>query len=67
MGLKKFMLKKGSLHQEEINKKLQMIEHEQDSDKSSDRDEMKESDWKNEQYYLLPENVRIAIDSAKMK
>ena len=59
------MLKKTSLDQEALDKKLASLEHE--SDKSSERGEIKESDWKNEQYYQLPENVRAAIDTAKMK
>ena len=37
------------------------------SDASSDREQIKEGSWKNDQYWALPENVRKAIDMAKMK
>ena len=37
------------------------------SNGSSDRAEIEEGSWKNEQYWALPENVRNAIDVAKMK
>jgi hypothetical protein len=40
---------------------------EKHSDKSSERGEIKESEWKNDQYWALPPNVRKAIDIAKMK
>jgi len=38
-----------------------------ESNGSSDRAEIEEGSWKNEQYWALPENVRNAIDVAKMK
>ena len=38
-----------------------------DSGNSSDRDFIAAGSWKNEQYWQLPENVRNAIDVAKMK
>ena len=64
-NLQKFFMKKKSMNENEIEKKLASIDHE--SDKSSERGEINESEWKNEQYYQLPENVRTAIDTAKMK
>ena len=42
-------------------------EESEDSDKSSERGEIKESEWKTEQYWQLPPNVRKAIDYAKQK
>ena len=42
-------------------------DHEEESDHSSERTEIEDGSWKNEQYWALPENVRAAIDVAKMK
>ena len=39
----------------------------EESNHSSERADIEDGSWKNDQYWALPENVRNAIDVAKMK